>query len=147
MEDMKVRGAWVCFPVGVTFWIFWVLSWFCRIYSQLRKNSNTIDYLGVSLLKLLEEFVATLCVSLSTNDATATSFRCNRTLYENCQSSFSTIRKIVAEFYQDWHSIEFFSNSSFPAKSWQDSASIDGEEQNKKLPLLGIEPSTSRSSV
>ena len=32
-------------------------------------------------------------------------------------------------------SIEFFYNSSFPAKSWQDPASIYGEEQNKKLPI------------
>ena len=43
--------------------------------------------------------------------------------------------------------IELFYNSSFPAKSWQDSAGIDIEQQNKKLPLLGIEPIASRSSV
>ena len=41
----------------------------------------------------------------------------------------------------------FFYNSLFPAKSWQDPASIDGEEQNKKLPPQGIELTTSRSSV
>ena len=28
---------------------------------------------------------------------------------------------------------EFFYNSLFPAKLWQDPASIDGEEQNKKV--------------
>ena len=39
--------------------------------------------------------------------------------------------------------IEFFCNSLFSAKSWQNPASIDGEEQNKKLPLLDIEPMTS----
>ena len=33
--------------------------------------------------------------------------------------------------------IEFFYNSSFSAKFWHNPASIDGEEQNKKLPLLG----------
>ena len=43
--------------------------------------------------------------------------------------------------------MEFFYNSLYPAKSWQDPANIDGEEQNKKLPLLGIELTTSRSSV
>ena len=40
--------------------------------------------------------------------------------------------------------VEFFYNSLFPAKSWQDPASIDREEQNKKLPLLRIECTTSR---
>ena len=45
------------------------------------------------------------------------------------------------------YSIEFFYNPLFPAKSWLDPASIDGEEQNKKVALLGIEPTTSRSSV
>ena len=44
-------------------------------------------------------------------------------------------------------SVEFFYNSSFPAKSWQDPASIDGEEQNKKVALLGIELTTCRSLV
>ena len=29
--------------------------------------------------------------------------------------------------------IEFFYNSPFPAKSWQDHASIDREEQNKTI--------------
>ena len=29
--------------------------------------------------------------------------------------------------------IEFLHNSKFPAKSWQDHASIEGEEQNKKI--------------
>ena len=29
--------------------------------------------------------------------------------------------------------IEFLHNSKFPAKSWQDPASIEGEEQNKKI--------------
>ena len=33
--------------------------------------------------------------------------------------------------------IEFFYNSLFPAKSWQDPASIDGEEQNKKVAPTG----------
>ena len=34
----------------------------------------------------------------------------------------------------------FFYNSLFPAKSWQDPASIDREKQNiKNLPLLGID--------
>ena len=42
--------------------------------------------------------------------------------------------------------LEFFYNSSFPAKSWQDPASIEGK---LKLPidLPGIEPTTCRSSV
>ena len=31
--------------------------------------------------------------------------------------------------------IEFFYNSSFPVKSWQDPTSIDREEQNKKVVL------------
>ena len=38
--------------------------------------------------------------------------------------------------------IEFFYNS-FTAKPWQNPASNDGEEQNKKLSLVGIEPRTS----
>ena len=33
---------------------------------------------------------------------------------------------------------EFFYNLSFPAKPWQDSASIYGEEQNKKTHNLQI---------
>ena len=32
---------------------------------------------------------------------------------------------------------EFFYNSLFPAKSWQDPAGIDGEEQNKKVAPTG----------
>ena len=44
-------------------------------------------------------------------------------------------------------SFEFFYNLLFSAKSWQNPATIDGEEQNKKLPLVGIEPTTSRSSL
>ena len=35
---------------------------------------------------------------------------------------------------------EFFFISLFSAKSWQNPASIDREEQNKKLPPVGIEP-------
>ena len=42
---------------------------------------------------------------------------------------------------------EFLHNSKYPAKSWQDPASIEGEEHNKKNSLPGIEPTTSRSSV
>ena len=46
------------------------------------------------------------------------------------------------------NTLEFFQNSSFPAKSWQDPASIDGEQQKKKkVPPLGIESTTSRSLV
>ena len=33
--------------------------------------------------------------------------------------------------------IEFFYNSSFPAESWQDPASIDKEEHNKKVAPTG----------
>ena len=43
--------------------------------------------------------------------------------------------------------IEFFYNLLFSCKSCQNPDSIDGKEQNKKLPLLGIELTTSRSSV
>ena len=52
--------------------------------------------------------------------------------------------------YQIWlqlASIEFFYNSPFSAKSWQNPASMDKEEQNKKLPLVDIEPTTSWSSL
>ena len=35
------------------------------------------------------------------------------------------------------YSLEFFYNSLFPAKSWQDPAIIDGEEQNKKVAPAG----------
>ena len=41
----------------------------------------------------------------------------------------------------------FFYNSLFSTKSCQIPASIDAEEQNKKLPRLGIELIISRSSV
>ena len=34
----------------------------------------------------------------------------------------------------------FLHNSKFPAKSWQDPASIEGEGQNKKMSLPRIEP-------
>ena len=44
-------------------------------------------------------------------------------------------------------SFMFCYNSLFSAKSCQNPASIDGEEQNKKLPLLGIELTTSSLSV
>ena len=44
-------------------------------------------------------------------------------------------------------SFEFLHNSKFPAKLCQDPAIIEGQEQNKKLSLLRIEPTTSRSSV
>ena len=41
---------------------------------------------------------------------------------------------------------EFLHISKLPVKSWQDPASIEGEEQNKKkLSLPVIEPTTSRS--
>ena len=59
----------------------------------------------------------------------------------------------IAEFYLFMHTLvapkifEFFCNLLFSAKSWRNPASIDGEEQNKKLPLVGIEPTTSRSSL
>ena len=44
--------------------------------------------------------------------------------------------------------IEFFYNSLFSARSWQNPASIDGKEQNKKkLPPVGIELTTSWSSI
>ena len=39
--------------------------------------------------------------------------------------------------------IELFYNSSISAKFCQNPASIDGEEQTKKLPPVGIEPRTS----
>ena len=42
---------------------------------------------------------------------------------------------------------EFFYNSLFSAKSLQNPASIDEEEQNKKMRIAGIEPTTSRSSL
>ena len=38
--------------------------------------------------------------------------------------------------------IEFFYNSLFLAKTWQNPTSIDGEEQNKKMPAVGIELTT-----
>ena len=41
------------------------------------------------------------------------------------------------------HPIEFLHNTKFPAKSWQDPASIEGEEQNKKncpYPGLNLQP-------
>ena len=41
---------------------------------------------------------------------------------------------------------EFLHHSKIPAKSWQDPANIEGEEQ-KKLSLPGTEPTTSRSLV
>ena len=40
------------------------------------------------------------------------------------------------------HPIEFFYNLSFSAKSWENPTSIDRKEQNKKMPLVGIEPIT-----
>ena len=39
--------------------------------------------------------------------------------------------------------VEFFYNSSFSGKSWQNLASIDGEEQNITLPPVRIESKTS----
>ena len=42
--------------------------------------------------------------------------------------------------------IEFFYNSSISAKFWQNATRLDREDQNKKLPVIGIEPKTPRSS-
>ena len=38
------------------------------------------------------------------------------------------------------HSIEFFYNSLFSAKSWQNSVSIDRKKQNKNCPQSGLNP-------
>ena len=42
--------------------------------------------------------------------------------------------------HQQHGSIEFFYNSLFSAKSWQNSASIDGEKQKKNCPQSGLNP-------
>ena len=36
--------------------------------------------------------------------------------------------------------LKFFYNSLFSAKSWQNSASIDGKKQNKNCPQSGLNP-------
>ena len=43
--------------------------------------------------------------------------------------------------------LEFSYNSSISAKFWQNPTSIDSEEENKKLPPVGIEPRTSGSCM
>ena len=43
--------------------------------------------------------------------------------------------------------VEFFYNSLFSAKSWQNPANINRVEENKKIASVETEPTTSKSSL
>ena len=74
--------------------------------------------------------------------------------FEHCGKSIQNSQFLCQIFYQNFfvrtgrvwktrwmltcRAVEFFYNSLFSAISWQNPASIDGEEQNKKLPPVVI---------